>query len=44
MISVSEPSIVVAQREDLWWLLSESAQLEHMIMCQYFFGEPPMKA
>jgi Ferritin-like len=30
---------VVANREDLWWLLSEASQLEHMIMCQYLFAE-----
>jgi hypothetical protein len=33
----------VAQREDVWWLLSEAAQLEHMIMCQYLFAEFSLK-
>ena len=33
-----EPRLVVAHREDVWWLLSEAAQLEHMIMCQYLFA------
>jgi hypothetical protein len=35
----AEPSIVVANREDLWWLLTEAAQLEHMFMCQYLYAE-----
>ena len=34
-----EPRVVVANREDLWWLLTEASQLEHMIMCQYLFAE-----
>jgi hypothetical protein len=34
---MTEPKIVVEHREDLWWLLAEAAQLEHMIMCQYLF-------
>jgi nitroreductase len=38
-----EPRVVVAHREDLWWLLSEAAQLEHMIMCQYLFAEFSLK-
>ena len=38
-----EPRVVVANREDLWWLLSEAAQLEHMIMCQYLFAEFSLK-
>jgi hypothetical protein len=40
---MSEPRVVVANREDLWWLLSEAAQLEHMIMCQYLFAEFSLK-
>src|SRR5262249_23518449 len=43
MISVTEPKIVVAQREDVWWLLSEPAQLEHMSMCQSLFAEFSLK-
>ena len=39
----SEPEIVVAHREDLWWLLTEACQLEHMIMCQYLFAEWTLK-
>jgi hypothetical protein len=36
---MAEPEIVVANREHLWWLLAQAAQLEHMIMCQYLFAE-----
>src|SRR5262249_37330671 len=36
---IEEPRVVVANREDLWWLLTEASQLEHMIMCQYLFAE-----
>ena len=38
-----EPRVVVAHREDVWWLLSEAAQLEHMIMCQYLFAAFSLK-
>jgi hypothetical protein len=38
-----EPKVVVANREDVWWLLAEAAQLEHMIMCQYLFAEFSLK-
>ena len=41
--SMAEPRIVVANREDLWWLLAEASQLEHMIMCQYLFAEFSLK-
>ena len=34
---------MVAHREDLWWLLTEASQLEHMIMCQYLFAEFSLK-
>ena len=37
--SVTEPKVVVAHREQLWWLLAEAAQLEHMIMCEYLYAE-----
>jgi Ferritin-like len=40
---MAEPRVVVAHREDLWWLLAEAAQLEHMIMCQYLFAEFSLK-
>ena len=41
---MAEPEIVVANREHLWWLLAEAAQLEHMIMCQYLFAEFSLKS
>ncbi len=40
---MAEPTVVVANREDLWWLLAEASQLEHMIMCQYLFAEFSLK-
>ena len=40
---MDEPKVVVANREDLWWLLTEASQLEHMIMCQYLFAEFSLK-
>src|SRR5215472_14270456 len=42
-MSGAEPQVVVAHREDLWWLLAEACQLEHMIMCQYLFAEWTLK-
>src|SRR5215472_16023338 len=36
--TVTEPEIVVENREHLWYLLSEASQLEHMIMCEYLFA------
>ncbi len=42
-MSAAEPKVVVAHREDLWWLLAEACQLEHMIMCQYLFAEWTLK-
>jgi len=36
---MAESEIVIANREHLWWLLVEAAQLEHMIMCEYLFAE-----
>src|SRR2546429_3855424 len=41
--SVTEPKVVVAHRERLWWLLAEAAQLEHMIMCEYLYAEFSLK-
>jgi hypothetical protein len=40
---MAEPRLVVTNREDLWWLLAEASQLEHMIMCQYLFAEFSLK-
>src|SRR5262249_60206653 len=42
-MAMSEPKVVVAHREHLWWLLAEALQLEHMIMCQYLFAEFSLK-
>jgi hypothetical protein len=39
----AEPSVIVGNREHLWWLLAEAATLEHMIMCQYLFAEFTLK-
>jgi hypothetical protein len=44
MGSMAEPRLVVTNREHLWWLLNEAAELEHMIMCQYLFAEFTLKA
>ena len=41
---MAEPEVVIANREHLWWLLAEAAQLEHMIMCQYLFAEFSLKS
>jgi Ferritin-like len=41
---MSEPGITVGNREHLWWLLTEAAQLEHMIMCGYLFAQFSLKA
>jgi hypothetical protein len=43
-IFMAEPQVVVTNREDLWWLLAEASQLEHMIMCQYLFAEFSLKS
>jgi hypothetical protein len=44
MNRVTEPTIVIASREHLWWMLIEAAELEHMIMCQYLFAEFTLKS
>src|SRR5947208_15790818 len=33
-----EPPIVIEDREELIFMLSEAAALEHMIMCEYLFA------
>jgi Ferritin-like len=38
-----EPKLVATNREHVWWMLAEAAQLEHMIMCQYLFAEFSLK-
>ena len=40
---MAEPKIVVAHREDLWYLLAEAAQVEHLIMCQYLYASFSLK-
>src|SRR5215469_1217520 len=37
-MTATEPAIVVQNREQLWYLLMEASQLEHMIMCQYLYA------
>ena len=39
----TEPAIVIEDREELIFLLSEAATLEHMIMCQYLFAAFSLK-
>ena len=34
---MAETRLVVEHREQLWSLLVEAAQIEHMIMCQYLY-------
>jgi hypothetical protein len=40
---MSEPEIVVENREHLWDLLIEASQLEHLIMCQYLYASFSLK-
>jgi len=35
---MAETRLVVEHREQLWSLLVEAAQYEHMIMCQYLYA------
>src|ERR1700751_5409548 len=35
---MAETKLVVEHREQLWSLLIEAAQIEHMIMCQYLYA------
>ena len=35
---MAETPLVVEHREQLWSLLVEAAQIEHMIMCQYLYA------
>jgi Ferritin-like len=35
---MAEAKLVVEHREQLWGLLIEAAQIEHMIMCQYLYA------
>ena len=40
---MSEPELVVENREHLWSLLIEAAQVEHLIMCQYLYANFSLK-
>jgi len=40
---MSEPELVVENREHLWSLLIEAAQVEHLIMCQYLYASFSLK-
>jgi hypothetical protein len=40
---MAEPVLVVESREDLWYLLTEASQVEHMIMCQYLYAAFSLK-
>ena len=37
---MAEAKLVAEHREQLWSLLIEAAQFEHMIMCQYLVTNP----
>lgn len=38
MTATTEPTILVQTREQLWYLLAEAAQVEHMILCEYLYA------
>jgi len=40
---MAETKLVVEHREQLWGLLVEAAQIEHMIMCQYLYATFSLK-
>jgi hypothetical protein len=40
---MAETKLVVEHREQLWSLLVEAAQVEHMIMCQYLYASFSLK-
>jgi hypothetical protein len=41
---VAEPEIVVANRKELTYLLSQGAELEHGVMCQYLYAAFSLKS
>src|SRR5947207_13960063 len=43
MIMVQENPIVIEDREELIFILSDAAALEHMIMCQYLYAAFSLK-
>jgi hypothetical protein len=40
---MAETKLVVHNREQLWTLLVEAAQIEHMVMCQYLYACSSLK-
>jgi hypothetical protein len=40
---MAEPGLVLENREHLWNLLIQAAQLEHLIMCQYLYASFSLK-
>ena len=40
---MAEPPLVVEHREQLWNLLAEATQVEHLIMCQYLYASFSLK-
>jgi hypothetical protein len=40
---MAETKLVVDNREQLWTLLVEAAQIEHMVMCQYLYACSSLK-
>ena len=40
---MAETKLIVEHREQLWSLLIEAAQIEHMIMCQYLYASFSLK-
>ena len=43
MTLTQENPIVIEDREELIFMLSEAAELEHMIMCQYLYAAFSLK-
>src|SRR5262245_42935072 len=42
-LEMAERELVVENREHLWNLLIQAAQLEHLIMCQYLYASFSLK-
>lgn len=40
---MTETKLVVENREHLWNLLIQAAQIEHLIMCQYLYASFSLK-
>ncbi len=41
---MEEPPIVVGNRKELTYLLSQAAELEHAVMCQYLYAAFSLKS